>query len=202
MASDFPSEYEKALDRRRYSAGTVQPHEMLSLLGERDRWPSERPSNNRAIVADYLDDSERYDEAKLLRDPRQHVVVHEGKVKRGKWPVEKLNDAMREFRDAALRYNNTFHDYPVPLVRVQPHRDHPGKHELYFEYATPPNAGSNFIDDEIKPEGHELRDLMHREAGHLVENAINADTVTPEGLPELHHLVRQIKELPVEEVGE
>jgi hypothetical protein len=92
VKDDFPEKLSRAI---RYSMDTVT--NLLEQLNHPDhnatRWGHPDRSDFRGVVADALQDNGRDQEADLLRSGK-HVVVHEGKVKPGRFTWEHLGDAM------------------------------------------------------------------------------------------------------------
>ena len=84
-----------------YDYGMSNAADAVSRLSDEDRRPSERASTHRLITADELENEDRPDEASLLRDPGQHVVVVGGRVRPGRWNLAHLREAARAYYAAA-----------------------------------------------------------------------------------------------------
>lgn len=66
-------------------AGEDQIELGLKSLTDEERRPSDTMAENRARLSDAMREAGRDHEADLLADHRQHVVVHQGKIKRGRF---------------------------------------------------------------------------------------------------------------------
>jgi uncharacterized protein (TIGR02996 family) len=70
----------------RYSSDTVENllHQLASPEHNETRWATENADHTfRGVLADALDERDRPDEAALLRNPEQHILVDNGTIKPG-----------------------------------------------------------------------------------------------------------------------
>jgi hypothetical protein len=120
VKDDFPAKLSRAI---RYSMDTVtnlltqlnHPDHLLTRIGHPDR------SDFRGVVADALQDNGRDSEADLLRSGK-HVVVHEGKVKPGRWTHRPFEEH-RNRLSAAIRAEGGWDEAHPPLPNGFP--NHP-----------------------------------------------------------------------------
>jgi hypothetical protein len=90
---DFIADLNRVL---KYSADTVE--NLLTQLSHPDhnatRW-GQGDHIFRGVLADALQENDRHTEADLLRQPDQHVVVQDGKVRAGRFTDRPVRDAER-----------------------------------------------------------------------------------------------------------
>jgi hypothetical protein len=91
--------YEELNRVLKYSHDDV--HNLMTQLASPEhnhtRWGGEQADHTfRGVLADALQESGRETEAGLLRTPDQHVVVHEGKVRAGKFTPQHLEDRLQD----------------------------------------------------------------------------------------------------------
>lgn len=197
---------------------------MLAALTDRDRW-GRGDHTKREIVADYLQDLGRDEEAALLRSGK-HVVVHEGRVKPGRFTLEHLEQATRRVDDhihePTPRVGYHRMDYGLDFVGPDPTGEYESAiiHEPGMEddgmpaYQSLPNQEAHHWDHETNtpvvrwndhgcadgevPIGklrEHLRDDYHRHADWMVSSGYN----TPEVAARVKAASEHLLTVPIDE---
>lgn len=85
------------------------------------RWGGEEHDHTRKVAADaYQEHTGDEEGANLLRDPNQHVVVHEGKVKKGVFGFTPIHRALRAVQDHIQTVSRNGFDPARPSIRTVP----------------------------------------------------------------------------------
>jgi hypothetical protein len=95
------SEFNKRLNEAlKYNADQQTVDNLLGQLSSPEHTNTRRGYGGdhhlRLVAADALQDGGREDEAHLLRTPEQHVVIEDGKVKKGSFTFRHILNAMRQ----------------------------------------------------------------------------------------------------------
>lgn len=141
----------------------------------------------RNAVADSLRDAGRDGEADLVQDHGQHVVVHEGQVKKGRYTHDHINHALTELDDHLWEHLGD--DYSPP-VSYRGHRTDRSMYQPFY-----PNLGEEGHPMHItKLPGH-LADTVNEEVGYSEdEGHLNDESY--------RELIHRLRTTPFEEPAE
>jgi hypothetical protein len=146
--SDQDSRLARTLAAIHYAASHSDVENLLDQLSspEHDvtRWGGPSADRTfRGILADALSENGREPEAELLRNPTQHVVVHEGQVRPGRWTLRHLREHARLFGRRLDPMWNADPGYDFMFAR-------PPDHDWVFLH----NGQGDLIPDEDSPPRH------------------------------------------------
>jgi hypothetical protein len=169
---DYAKNYSRAV---RYSADAAGAHHLLSpeSLTDADRWGGPGADHTkRGVIADYLQDLGRDEEADHLRSGR-HVVVRDGKVEPGRWTLRPLHDYADDV--ATMIYqagaDGDWEAQHPPFHVGTPHEIH--NHPVDFL------PGASFQD--VKPDPYGGHDYLDEADAHRSPHRVHRDAKT--GLP-------------------
>jgi hypothetical protein len=116
------------------------------------RWGThEKAAEVRPIAADaYAEETGDEHGAGLLRDPKQHVVIHEGKVKKGRFTLDHISSALNDIGDHFEEHNQ--HN-PTGHVDADP----TGQHYLSHELVDPHEYDPDFMEGPGELPEHHVR---------------------------------------------
>lgn len=77
--------------------------QLADTLTDEEREPSDNLTIRRAALADALRDQGHEHEADFVADPNQHIVIHDGWIKKGKWQHSSLFFAQGDDYDEPAR---------------------------------------------------------------------------------------------------